>query len=160
MNVFKKIYKIGDKLEDRVRGKLSHYPIIYAFIGGAGVIIFWRGIWHLTDSFMEFFTNKDIVSSTSTNFFQLPWWDGLISIIVGAVLLLITGLFVGSFIGNEIVISGLKGEKKITEKTEEEVVLDVKESVKIKEEIHEIDERIKHIETILAKEEENETSTH
>jgi MFS superfamily sulfate permease-like transporter len=158
MNIFKRIYKFGDKIEDKVRGKLSHFPIIYAFIGGAGVIIFWRGIWHTVDYLMEFFTIGDVISSTSTSFSQLPWWDGPLSIVFGALLLLITGLFVASFIGNEIVISGLKGEKKITEKTEEEVVLDVKESVKIKEEIHEIDERIKHIETILSKEE-NENKT-
>ena len=32
-----------------------------------------------------------------------------------------TGVFVSNFIGNEIIISGLKGEKKIAEKTEKEV---------------------------------------
>jgi septal ring factor EnvC (AmiA/AmiB activator) len=32
-----------------------------------------------------------------------------------------TGLFVSSFIGERIVISGLKKEKKVTDKTEEEV---------------------------------------
>ena len=155
MNILKRVYQIGDKLEDRVRGKLSHYPIIYAFIGGAGVIIFWRGIWHTVDYLMEFFNAGNIVSSTSTNFSQLPWWDGPLSIVFGASLLLITGLFVGSFIGTEIVISGLKGEKKITERTEEEVELDVKESIKIKQEIHAMDERIKHVEAMLTKEEEN-----
>jgi chaperonin cofactor prefoldin len=32
-----------------------------------------------------------------------------------------TGLFVSNFIGERIVISGLKKEKKVTDKTEEEV---------------------------------------
>lgn len=150
MNIFKRLYQFGDKLEDKVRGRLSHYPLIYAFIGGAGVIIFWRGIWHTVDYLMEFFTVEDLVSSTSLS--NLPWWDGPLSIFFGAVLLLMTGLFVGSFIGTEIVISGLKGEKKITEKTEEEVEFDVKESKEIKKEIHEIDSRMKHMEDILLKE--------
>jgi len=149
MNIFKILYKFGDKLEDKVRGRLSHYPIIYAFIGGAGVIIFWRGIWHTVDYIMEFFAVGDMVSSTSIS--QLPWWDGPLSIFFGAFLLLITGLFVGSFIGTEIVISGLKGEKKLTEKTEEEVEFDVKESKEIKKEIHDIDLKIKHIEELLNK---------
>jgi len=150
MNIFKRIYQFGDKLEDKVRGKLSHYPIIYAFIGGAGVIIFWRGIWHTMDYLMEFLlTRNNVYISSSTDLFVLPWWDGPLSIIIGATLLLMTGLFVGSFIGTEIVISGLKGEKKVTEKTEEEVSIDIEESRKIKQEIHEIDTRIKHMEEML-----------
>ena len=35
---YKKIYNFGDRLEDKARGRLSHYPIIYAFIGGTGII--------------------------------------------------------------------------------------------------------------------------
>lgn len=151
MNIFKSLYNLGDKIEDKVRGKLSHYPIIYAFIGGAGVIIFWRGIWHTMDFLMGVLVKGDIVSTTTLS--ELPWWDGPLSIFIGATLLLMTGLFVGSFIGTEIVISGLKGEKKITEKTEDEVELDVKESIKIKQEIHEMDTRIKHVEAMLSKEE-------
>jgi hypothetical protein len=151
MNIFKKLYRFGDKLEDKARGRLSHFPIIYAFIGGAGVIIFWRGIWHTVDYLMGILTVKDFISSTSQEGF--PWWDGPLSIFFGSMLLLTTGLFVSSFIGAEIVISGLKGEKKITEKTEEEVEIDIKESVKINKEIHEINSRIKHMEEILSKKE-------
>jgi uncharacterized protein YneF (UPF0154 family) len=149
MNIFKRLYQFGDKFEDKVRGRLSHYPLIYAFIGGAGVIIFWRGIWHTVDFLMGFFTVEDLVSSTSLT--ELPWWDGPLSIVFGATLLLMTGLFVGSFIGTEIVISGLKGEKKITEKTEEEVEVDVEESKKIQKEIHDMDSKVKHIEELLNK---------
>lgn len=149
MKIFNKVYRFFDKLEDKIRGRLSHYPIIYAFIGGAGVIIFWRGIWHTVDYIMEFFAVGDMVSSTSIS--ELPWWDGPLSIVFGVVLLLATGLFVASFIGTEIVISGLKGEKKLTEKTEEEVEFDVKESKDIKKEIHEMDSKVKHIEELLNK---------
>lgn len=143
----KKIYNFGDKLEDKVRGKLSHYPIIYAFIGGAGIIIFWRGVWHTVDYLMEFFTVGDTI--TSTSIVGLPWWDGPLSILVGTILLLTVGLFVTSFIGNEIIISGLKREKKIVEKTEEEIEAGLRGENKMKQEIDEIDNRVKKIEKML-----------
>lgn len=144
--LFKKVFSIGDRLEDRVRGKLSHYPIIYAFIGGAGAVIFWRGIWHTVDYAMVY-----LFLSLGAGEGLLPWWDGLLSIIVGTALLLTVGLFVSNFIGNEIIISGLKREKKIVEKTEDELEEELKESNEIKQEIHEMDKRLKRIEIILKK---------
>jgi len=42
-NFFQKIYHFFDKLEDRVRGWLSHRTIFYGFIGGIGAVLFWRG---------------------------------------------------------------------------------------------------------------------
>ncbi|OGH92089.1 MAG: hypothetical protein A2563_00675 [Candidatus Magasanikbacteria bacterium RIFOXYD1_FULL_40_23] len=148
--LFKKAYRFGDKLEDKVRGKLSHFPIIYAFFGGAGVIIFWRGIWHTVDYVMEyFFATQDIASAQ--NMPHMVWWDGPLSIMVGAVILLLSGLFVTSFIGNEIIISGLKGEKKIAEKTEEDIKVDLEESIKMKQEMHAIDKRLDRIESLLEK---------
>jgi MFS superfamily sulfate permease-like transporter len=147
---YKKLYSLGDKLEDAVRVTLSHYPIIYAFIGGAGIVIFWRGIWHTMDSLMEFFFVTG-VSTSSTSISQLPWWDGPLSIAIGTVLLLIVGLFVTSFIGNEIIISGLKKEKKVAEKTEEEIEGDLAEGHKIKQEIHEVHAKLKEIEELLQK---------
>jgi hypothetical protein len=44
-----------------------------------------------------------------------------ISVVWSGAVLLMTGLFVSSFIGERIVISGLKNEKKVTDRTEEEV---------------------------------------
>jgi hypothetical protein len=147
--IFGKIYNLGDKFEDKTRVKLSHYPIIYAFIGGTGVVIFWRGIWHTADYLMSFFTIVDDVTSTSG--LQLPWWDGPLSVIVGTLLLLVVGLFVTSFIGNEIIISGLRQEKKIVEKTEEEIKNELSENYKVEQKIREMDERTKRIEEILKK---------
>lgn len=147
---FKLLYNLGDKLEDKVRGKLSHFPIIYAFIGGFGAVIFWRGVWHSADSLMEhFFSISDSISTTSYS--DLPWWDGPLSILLGGTLLLTVGLFVSNFIGNEIIISGLKKEKKLVEKTEDEIELDIKADNKTNREIHEIDIRLKQIEKILKK---------
>ena len=94
------IFKFFDKLEDRVRGYLSHYPIVYAIIGGVAIVIFWRGVWEVADQL-----------SISA------WWSLLASTIV----MMITGLFVSFFIGDRIILSGVKHEKKITEKTEEEI---------------------------------------
>jgi len=148
--LYKKIYNLGDKIEDKARGRLSHYPIIYAFIGGTGVIIFWRGVWHTADYVMSLlFAASDGV--TSTSFSQLPWWDGPLSILIGASLLLTVGLFVSSFIGNEIIISGLKKEKKIVEKTEDEVEIEMLEDNKIKQEIHDMNGQLKRIEKLLKK---------
>ncbi|MFA6270064.1 MAG: hypothetical protein WC657_02535 [Candidatus Paceibacterota bacterium] len=145
--IFRKIYNLSDSFEDKTRVKLSHYPILYAFIGGTGVVIFWRGIWHTTDYIMSFFTIINDISSTSGS--QLPWWDGPLSIVVGAILLLTVGLFVTSFIGNEIILSGLRQEKKIAEKTEEELKKELSEDFKVEQKIHEINERSKQIEELL-----------
>jgi hypothetical protein len=147
---YKKIYNLGDRLEDKIRVKLSHYPIIYAFIGGTGIIIFWRGVWHTADYVVRVFFAPD-GSAMSVIVPQMPWWDGPASMLVGATLLLTVGLFVSSFIGNEIVISGLKKEKKIAEKTEDEIEIELQESEEIKREIHEINGRLKRIEQSFKK---------
>lgn len=143
--LFKKVYHWGDKLEDKVRGFLSHFPIIYAFIGGAGVIIFWRGIWVTNDYLVKYFTafhSHTLTAPESTIF----WWDGPFSILLGTIILLLTGLFVSSFIGNEIIISGLKGEKRVAEKSEQEIKEDVAVDVKILNEIKELEKRITNLE--------------
>ena len=84
-----------NRLEDKIRRKLSRYPIIYAFIVGAGIVLFWRGIWHTADD----------MSMSS-----------IASLVMGTVVLILVGGFVSEFIGNKIIISGLIGEKKLTEK--------------------------------------------
>ena len=45
----------------------------------------------------------------------------VVSLILSIVILLMTGLFVSVFIGERIIISGLKQEKKIFDKTESEI---------------------------------------
>lgn len=140
---FKKIYRFGDRLEDKVRGRLSHYPIVYAFVGGVGIILFWRGIWHTMDFLMEYYFSISYTSTISSN--QSLWWDGPLSVIIGGVLLLITGLFVSNFIGNEIIISGLRGEKKVVEKTKQEIEEDVSVSIKMMSEIKKVSQQLDEI---------------
>ncbi len=134
---FRKVYKYFDKLEDRVRRRLSRYPILYAIIGGSGVVLFWRGVWVTADEISQSLPQTWV------------WLDGPISIAISVFVLLITGLFVSFFLTDRVILSGIKEEKKLEEKTESEVraegdiLLDLKTQVdKIEEEIKEIDNKI------------------
>jgi hypothetical protein len=131
--MFRKIAQFFDRLEDKVRARLSHRSIIYALIGGVCTVLFWRGIWHSADILMN-------QGGFLGDFFYEPT-----SIIWTALILLMTGLFVSNFIGERIVISGLKREKKVTDKTEFEVQ---EEDVKIRRLEEKIDLLIKEISTI------------
>jgi hypothetical protein len=122
--LIEKIYNFFDKLEDRVRAWFSRYPIVYGIVGGIAIVIFWRGVWHTADSFNV----------------NAPF-----SIFASVIILLITGLFASSFIGDQIILSGLKREKKLTEHTEseveseEEVLLDIRNEVRhLEKEIEEL----------------------
>ena len=114
--MFISIVNFFDRLEDRVRARLSHRSIFYALIGGTMVIIFWRGVWHTADILM----NGDVWMQGVYGFWGVVFYEPITLIWTSAVLLM-TGLFVSSFIGERIVISGLKKEKKVTDRTEEEV---------------------------------------
>ena len=107
-----------DRLEDGVRGWLSHRPILYGLVGGVGVVLFWRGVWHTADfiSLVVFLWQN---GSSTTDLSGL--YDGLASFATGSLLLLASGVWVSGFIGNEVIISGLRGDKKLAEKTEAEV---------------------------------------
>jgi hypothetical protein len=89
----KKILNFFDKLEDEIRAALSRRPIIYAFAGGIAIVLFWRGVWMVADT--------------------IPFLTGPVSILVSVTILLAMGLFVSFFIGDNIIISGLKNEKKL-----------------------------------------------
>jgi len=130
-----------DRLEDRIRGHLSRFPIIYAVIGGIGIVLFWRGVWHTTDVISAIVWHKDF----EPTLFDLV--DGPLSFVVSIALLLSTGLFVSSFIGSRIIVSGLKGEKKIYEKTEAEIRAEETEIQKMEHELKKIRIEIAEIET-------------
>jgi hypothetical protein len=90
-----------DKLEDIVRGHLSKYPIIYSIIGGIGVVLFWRGVWE----------TAEILATLSPGlalFFYPP-----IQLVLSTLLLLLIGLMVSVFIGDRIILSGLRHEKSL-----------------------------------------------
>ena len=121
MNIYKAIYDFFDRLEDKVRMKLTHFPIFYAFIGSVGIVSIWRGIWHISDNW------------------GMPAW---LSLVLGIFLTLMTGLFVSFFLGENIVISGLNKEKRIDEKTEEEIHKERNVLIDIRKDIKEIKEYI------------------
>lgn len=140
--MFKIIYTFFDKLEDQVRGRLSRKPIGYAFLGGVGIVLFWRGVWHSVDALMlHYFSLASLDSSVDIS--GLPWWDGPASLAIGTILLLLSGLFVANFIGNEVILSGIKGEKKIVDKTEDEIRAEMDSLAEMKKDLKMISSCVK-----------------
>lgn len=109
LKIFKSIIYLYSHLELKLRHKLSHWPILYAFIGSIGVVLIWRGVWMIADDFNM---------------------SGGMSLFLGVIISIISGLFVSFFVGDKIIIAGIKNEKRIDEKTEEEIK---KEEVTLKE---------------------------
>jgi len=137
IKMFKAIVNYFDKLEDKVRTRLSHRSIVYAFIGGMGTILLWRGIWHTADILM----------------FKGGFWGWFfyepITLIWASILLLMTGLFVSNLIGERVIISGLKKEKKVTDRTEAEIGKEEDEIRGMKEKILEISKNISEIKKMV-----------
>ena len=113
-----KIIKFFDLLEDRIRHFLSHWPIFYAFVGILGIVLAWRGIWHIAD---EIGLNS--------------WW----SLILGIIILLSSGLLVAIAIGDEVLINAWRGRRKVTE-------LKVEEALTLVERVEEIKKLLDRIE--------------
>lgn len=133
----RKILSFFDKLEDKTRAKLSHYPIFYAFLAGIGVVLFWRGVWHTTD-----FLSAYLLGETDASIFNLI--DGPLSFTIGSLMLLVTGVYVSAFIGNRLIITGLSGDKKLAEKTKDEIFSEVDQLAKIQKTLEKIESEIHH----------------
>lgn len=141
MKIFRKVFKFFDKTEDKTRAGLSRHPIIYAALGGVGLALFWKGIWQVVDS-LSFW--KGLPFDTSL------FLEGVVLLVVSISLLTVTGLFVSFFIGDRIILSGLKQEKKLEEKTKEE--LDVESNVinEMKAKVDKIEENMEKIKESLS----------
>jgi hypothetical protein len=122
--VLKRIVKFFDRLEDKIRSKLSHYPILYAFLGGIGVVLFWRGVWHTADDMSL---------------------GSIASLVIGSTLLLLTGVFVAAFIGSRLIISGLIGEKKLEEKEEAEIETEETQIKNLQDTLDRLEKKLEHI---------------
>lgn len=103
-------FRFFDKLEDKARSRLSRNPILYAFLSGIGAVLFYRGVWMIADYF--------------------SFMTGPVTFLISIAILLTTGVFVFHFVSDQIIISGLKKERKLIEKTEEEVKM---ETITLKE---------------------------
>lgn len=141
MKIFRKVIKFFDRTEDKTRSKLSKYPVLYAIIGAVGLVLLWRGVWMVADSLSVFDNNP---------FDKTVFIDGFISIGVSFVILLVSGLFVSFFIGDRIILSGLKKEKKMEEKTKEELDAEMNVVNKMEEKIEKIEENIEKIKESLS----------
>jgi hypothetical protein len=138
--MIKKILHFFDKLEDRIRLNLSHHPIVYTFIGAIAIVLFWRGVWHTADLLAA---RGGVIGFL----FYEP-----VNLIIVVIILLATGLFVSYFIGDTILISGLTGQKKITEKTERELATEEHEIGQLREVVQDMKKEIDEIkEAVVAK---------
>ena len=131
------------KLEAEVRAWFSRRPMLYALVGGIGVVLFWRGIWHTADAVAGLFLAMPNERGATILF---DFMDGIVSLIVGFALLVSTGLFVSDFIGTEVISKGLTGEEKLTKKVEGEEEAEESTLNKIHNEMHGISKRLKKIE--------------
>jgi hypothetical protein len=128
--MLKKIREVLNKLEEKIRIRLSHYPILYAFIGGTGIVLFWRGVWHTAD---------DVGVSS------------IISLIIGTIILIVTGLFVSEFIGKRLIISGLIGEEKLAEKEDVEIETEETQLRNLQNTLGRLEKKLDHIDEDLEK---------
>ena len=142
-----KIRSFSMRFEDRIRIYLSHRPQLYALVVGIGIVLFWRGVWHTADFLHTYFALFH--SNLTTDSLSGAWWDGPLSFAVGIIILFATGAFTSSFIGNELILSGLRGEKKLNQKTEVEVKEEEESISDIKKGLKNVSEGIEQLEKKL-----------
>jgi hypothetical protein len=123
--MLKKTRRYFDRLEDDTRALLSRHPIPYALVGAIGIVLVWKGVWETAEMF--------------------PFLVGPVSFILGVGILLATGLLVSFFIGDSIIMSGYKHDKKLVEKTAKEV----KSEMDILQELTQKIDRLEHTITSL-----------
>lgn len=138
-NILKRADTFFDKLEDKIRARLSRHPILYTFIGGFSVVLFWRGVWHTGDMLEAQGGALSVIFSGPGN------------IILSVVVLLMTGLFVSFFVGDVIILSGLKHEKKMVEKNETELAKEEVSINHIEHDMARLESKIEELENLLVK---------
>lgn len=90
------------QIEERARTYFERVPFLHAFLGGVGVVLFWRGVWEIADRMRI---------------------DPIISIVAGCLLLGSIGLFLHTFVGNAIIIKNVERDKQMTKKAEHEIAV-------------------------------------
>ncbi|OGC80767.1 hypothetical protein A2943_02715 [Candidatus Adlerbacteria bacterium RIFCSPLOWO2_01_FULL_51_16] len=123
--MYRKLLSFFDRLEDKIRIRLSHSPVLYSLIGAVGIVLIWKGVWETAELF--------------------PWLFGPASVLLGVIILLVTGLLVSFFIGDSIIISGFKQEKKLVEKTGDEVKSEMEVLIKMEKKIEHLEKDVHEI---------------
>lgn len=90
------------RIEERARTYFERVPFLHAFLGGVGVVLFWRGVWEIADRIHI---------------------DPVVSIVVGSLLLGAIGLFLHTFVGNAIIIKNVEKDKRMTTRAEHEIAV-------------------------------------
>ena len=125
-NIFRKAIDFVSAEDGKMQQYLKKRPILYTFIGGTAVILFWRGIWHTAD--------------------MIPFLTGPVSMIIGGLILLVTGLFAFSFfVGEEVLVSDIHKEEKMVSKTEGEIKKEEKEIHTIEATLEKIEQEVEHL---------------
>ncbi len=123
---------------------LSHHSFLYALVVGVGIVFFWRGVWHSADLIHLYITQYAVGGTIDAVVY--PWWDGPLSLVVGIFILYISNAFVSSFIGNELILSGLRTEKRMTKETESDVKMEIEAIADIKKDITAISHNLEALE--------------
>ncbi len=109
-------------------------------IGAVAIVLFWRGVWHTADILQAKGGWLGWVFYEPTN------------LVIVLVILLATGLFVSYFIGDTILLSGLKKEKKVAERTEREVKEEDEKISELRTTIKEMKKEVDQIKEIVVEE--------
>ena len=125
MKLIENIKKNINSLKIKIRHNLSHWPIIYALLGSIGVVLIWKGVWEIANDLGIY---------------------GWVALFLGVFISIVIGLFVSFFVGDQILISGIKQEKRIDEKTEDEIKKEGNTLVEIKQDLKEIKDEIDGLE--------------
>lgn len=120
--ITKKIIKFLDLLEDKARARLSRHPLLYGVVSGVGIVMFYRGVWMVLDEYQIM--------------------TGWVTLVVATTILLLSGVFVYHFVGNSIIISGIKKDKKLTERVHGDVKTDAEFIKEILATVKKIEEKI------------------
>lgn len=116
------------RIEERARTYFERVPFLHAFLGGVGVVLFWRGVWEIADRMRI---------------------DPIVSIIVGSLLLGSIGLFLHTFVGNAIIIKNVEKDKRMTTKAEHEIAAVEKDIKKEEVTLEQLSAKIDRLEQVI-----------
>ena len=127
------IYPFFDTFEDKTRAWLSRRPKLYAFIAGAAIVLLWRAIWHMADLF-------EAGGGWFGFLFTPP-----VTLITSTIVLLGSGLFVSFFVGDAIIMSGLRRDKKFVDNAQQEMEKEQRELHHMERVLDRLETEVEHL---------------